>query len=406
MSGGALIVGAGHGGFSAAAALRKAGYEGAVTLLDAQDETPYQRPPLSKDVLHGDAEPGGTPLRPASFYEKQDVGLRTGVRVAALHPAEREVELDGGERLAYDHLVLATGARTRPLEVAGTDLPGVHELRTAADARGLLADLGGAANVVVVGGGWIGLEVAAGAREAGADVTVLEAVDRTLARVASPDLSAHVRGLHEAAGATVRHDVRVAALVPGDDGRVAGVELEGGERLDADVVVVGVGVVPNLELARDAGLETGDGVLVDEHLRTSDERIWAVGDVASFPRGGGRLRIESVQNATDQGRVVASTICGDPQPYAEVPWFWSVQHGARVQIAGLAHGHDAVVVRGDPAAGSGSFFCFAGDRLAAVESVAAPKDHMAARRLLAAGVSPTREQAADPDVDLGALAAG
>lgn len=401
---GVVIAGAGHGALSTASSLRSAGYEGPVTIVARETHLPYQRPPLSKDLLAGDVDADGVALRPESFYAKKALDLRRGDGVAEIDRAAGRVRLASGEAIPYASLVLATGARTRPLPVGGTELEGVCELRSLDDACELRDGLAAARSVVVVGGGFIGLEVAAAARRAGARVTVLEALGRTMARVVSETISAHVAAVHEAHGTEVRHGVRVLALAGDGAGRVAGVELEGGEVVEADLVVLGVGIAPNVELAAQAGLAVDDGIEVDGRLRTSDERIWAVGDCARFPLPGGtRVRLESVQNATDHGRTAAAAILGATEPYAALPWFWSHQHECRLQIAGLCAGHDETVLRGERASGSFSVFCFEGPRLAAVESVNAPRDHMAARRLLEAGVALAPEQAADPGCDLKAL---
>jgi 3-phenylpropionate/trans-cinnamate dioxygenase ferredoxin reductase component len=400
-----VIVGTGQAGFQAASSLRQGGFEGDVTLVGEEPQLPYQRPPLSKAFLKGEGDPGEVHLRPETFFGSKDIGLLSGDRAERVDREARTVELASGRVLAYDHLVLATGSRPRPLPVPGSDLDGVLELRTVADAQVLRERLAGGPRLVVIGGGFIGLELAASAREKGAEVTVVEALDRTMARAVTPETSAHFAALHAEHGATIRHDATVARI--NGNGAVSGVELGDGTKLDADVVVIGVGVVPNVELAEESGLVVRDGIVVDETLRTADPAVWAIGDCASYPSAhvGHLVRLESVQNATDHGRAVAAAIMGEPAPYDALPWFWSDQHSRKLQIAGLPHGHDSTVVRGDPRSEAFSVFCFAGDRLVCVESVNRMPDHMAARKLLTARRTIAPADAADEAFDLKAFAA-
>jgi 3-phenylpropionate/trans-cinnamate dioxygenase ferredoxin reductase subunit len=400
-----VIVGTGQAGFQAASSLRQGGFEGDVTLVGEEPQLPYQRPPLSKAFLKGEGDPGEVHLRPETFFGSKDIGLLSGDRAERVDREARTVELASGRVLAYDHLVLATGSRPRPLPVPGSDLDGVLELRTVADAQVLRERLAGGPRLVVIGGGFIGLELAASAREKGAEVTVVEALDRTMARAVTPETSAHFAALHAEHGATIRHDATVARI--NGNGAVSGVELGDGTKLDADVVVIGVGVVPNVELAEESGLMVRDGIVVDETLRTADPAVWAIGDCASYPSAhvGHLVRLESVQNATDHGRAVAAAIMGEPAPYDALPWFWSDQHSRKLQIAGLPHGHDSTVVRGDPRSEAFSVFCFAGDRLVCVESVNRMPDHMAARKLLTARRTIAPADAADEAYDLKAFAA-
>jgi 3-phenylpropionate/trans-cinnamate dioxygenase ferredoxin reductase subunit len=400
-----VIVGTGQAGFQAASSLRQGGFEGDVTLVGEEPQLPYQRPPLSKAFLKGEGDPGEVHLRPETFFGSKDIGLLSGDRAERVDREARTVELASGRVLAYDHLVLATGSRPRPLPVPGSDLDGVLELRTVADAQVLRERLAGGPRLVVIGGGFIGLELAASAREKGAEVTVVEALDRTMARAVTPETSAHFAALHAEHGATIRHDATVARI--NGNGAVSGVELGDGTKLDADVVVIGVGVVPNVELAQESGLMVRDGIVVDETLRTADPAVWAIGDCASYPSAhvGHLVRLESVQNATDHGRAVAAAIMGEPAPYDALPWFWSDQHSRKLQIAGLPHGHDSTVVRGDPRSEAFSVFCFAGDRLVCVESVNRMPDHMAARKLLTARRTIAPADAADEAFDLKAFAA-
>jgi 3-phenylpropionate/trans-cinnamate dioxygenase ferredoxin reductase subunit len=400
-----VIVGTGQAGFQAASSLRQAGFDGEVTLVGDEPQLPYQRPPLSKAFLKGDGDASEVHLRPETFFLSKTIGLISGDRAERVDRENRTLELASGRVLDYDHLVLATGSRPRALPVPGSDLDGILVLRTVRDAQVLRERLADAPRLVVVGGGFIGLELAASARERGAEVTVVEALDRTMARAVSPAISAHFAALHAEHGATILHESTVAKFV--GDGAVSGVELGDRTQLEADVVVVAVGITPNVELAEGSGLPVRDGIVVDETLRTSDHAVWAIGDCANYPNAqvGRPVRLESVQNATDQGRAVAAGITGEPAPYDALPWFWSDQHSRKLQIAGLPHGHDSTVVRGDPRGEAFSVFCFAGDRLVCVESVNRMPDHMAARKLLTARRTIAPADAADEAFDLKAFAA-
>ncbi|MEH3146018.1 MAG: FAD-dependent oxidoreductase [Methylobacterium frigidaeris] len=403
--GAVVIVGAGQAGFQAAASLREAGFAGSLTLVGDEPVAPYQRPPLSKAYLTGKVAADSVSLRPGSFYADHRIALQPGTPVVALDRHRRGAELASGERLAYDHLILATGARNRPLPVPGADLPGVVQLRTLAEAEDIRRRLDGAARVVVVGAGFIGLEFAAMAAARSIAVTVIEAADRVMARASSRPISDFVRETHEAAGIRFAFGAGVTRIV-GEHGRAAAVETAGGDVLPADLVLIGIGVVPNVELARDAGLAVADGILVDRHLLTADPAISAIGNCAACPSvfaDGAPTRIESVQNAVDQARCVAARLAGRPAPYAAVPWFWSDQGRLKLQIAGLAHPHDLAVARGDPGSGAFSVFCFRQDTLVGVESVNRPADHMLARRLIAERRPLRPDEAADPAFDLRAL---
>ena len=404
---GILVVGAGQAGFQAAASLREAGFSGPLTLIGEEAPPPYQRPPLSKAYLAGKTDARGLLLRQETFFAEHAIALRRA-RAAGIDRAERRVRLEDGGSLAYDHLILATGTRNRALPVPGADLAGVHGLRTLDEADALKNALEHAQRIVVVGAGFIGLEFAAVCAGRGLSVTVIEAADRVMARAVSPETSEAFAAFHEAAGVTILFGAGVRAI-DGADGRVAAVVLADGQTLPADLVLVGIGVVPNQELAAEAGLTVHDGIEVDAFLGTGDPAISAIGDCARFPTrfaaglpGGDRVRIESVQNAVDQGRCLAARLTGRPSAYDAVPWFWSDQGPRKLQIAGLGSPDDASVVR---RAGAGfSVFRFRGGHLSAVESVDRPADHMAARRILTAARSLTPEQAADPAFDLKALA--
>ncbi|WP_448620376.1 NAD(P)/FAD-dependent oxidoreductase [Geodermatophilus sp. URMC 65] len=397
-----VIIGAGHAGVQVAESLRTGGFEGAVTLVGDEDALPYQRPPLSKDYLAPGRTAEPLPLRGEKFYAENRIELRTGLTATVLDRARRTVFLDDGESLTYTTLVLATGATNRTLPVPGSDLAGVHDLRTLADAERLRAEMGKARSVAVVGAGFIGLEFAAAARAHGLAVTVLEATDRPMGRALTPPMSAHFADAHREMGSDLRLGEGLAEI-HGQDGRVTGVSSGPGAEYPADIVLIGVGVRPRDELAVAAGLAVNNGIVVDGHLRTSDPDVYAIGDCASFPatEAGARLRLESVQNATDQGRHVARQILGSPSAaYCELPWFWSNQGPLRLQIAGLAQPGDTTVVSGDRPGGRFSVLAFRDGALVAVESLNKPADHIAARRVLSAAVTPTPDQVADPSFTL------
>ncbi len=396
-----MVVGAGQAGIQVADSLRLGGFGGAITVVGDEPAVPYERPPLSKDYLAEAGDPIAPPLRRESFFAEQRISLRTGVAVTRIDRGNRIVVLDDGGTLSWSSLVLATGAANRRLPVPGTDLAGVHELRTLADAEALRRALGTARSAVVVGAGFIGLEFAAAARKRGIDVTVLEAADLPLARGVSPAMADHLAGAHRRMGTDLRLGEGLAALA-GRGRSVAAAVGTSGREYPADLVVLAVGVRPRDELAREAGLVVDDGIVVDEHLRTTDPDIYAVGDCASAPAegAGARLRLESVQNATDQGRRAADAIISGSTRNAEVPWFWSNQGPLRLQIAGVRRPGDSTVVTGDVASGRFSVFCYRDARLVAVESLNKPADHVAARRVLATDDRPTAEQVADPDFSL------
>jgi 3-phenylpropionate/trans-cinnamate dioxygenase ferredoxin reductase subunit len=395
------IVGAGLGGFQVAAVLRDLQFPGRVVLIGDEPHAPYHRPPLSKSFLLGTTDEAKLAMRPGTFYTDKRIELITGKRAVAIDRAHQKLALEDDSVIEYDHLVLATGARGRPLPVAGADLAGVHFLRTVDDARVLRESLGKRRRVVVIGAGFIGLEFAAGALKYGADVTVVEVADRPMARVVSAPMSAIFA--REFANMNVRmmFNTQVMHLL-GEGGRVTGVETVDGQVMDCDLVVIGIGVIANVELAATCNLDVQNGIVVDEHLLTADPNISAVGDCAAHPNAfaNGTVRIESVQNATDQGRCVAGRIAGRAAPFGAVPWFWSDQGSLKLQIAGLSGGFDRTVVRGDPGGTSCAVFCYSKERLLAVETVNRPADHMAARRLIGGRVTLTAEQAADESFDL------
>lgn len=397
-----VVIGAGQAGLEVASNLRTRGWAGPITVIGDEPDVPYQRPPLSKAFLKSglDQDVKDIVLRPLDWYERNGVDLRLGVRATSIDRARGRVELSDGLNVFFDHLVLATGARNRELPISGAHLTGVHYLRTLPQASKLVTALQTARSVAVVGAGFIGLEVAAAAAASGVAVNVFEATERPMARAVSRPISDHFTALHERHGVVIKTRTGVARLLS-KGGRVTAVESTSGDVTQADLVVVGIGVLPEDSVASAAGLVTSNGVVVDRCLRTTDPRIFAIGDCASFPRDDQLVRLESVQNAVDHARCVAAQITGTESSYEAVPWFWTEQYDAKLQIAGLIDGHQELVIRGDPESGSFSVFSFsAAGELLGVESVNQARDHMAARRLLAGPVSLTSEQARDPQTDL------
>ena len=398
-----VIVGAGHAGVQAAASLREEGFQDEIVLLSDETELPYQRPPLSKTFLKGEMDIHGLPLRAESFFRDHRIDLRCGVCASRIDRVERRVETSAGEAIGYGHLILATGARQRRLAAPGVDLPGVFGLRTIADAIAIRERLAAGLRLVVVGAGFIGLEIAATARGLGVEVTIVE-IARPMGRAVSPIISDYFLKAHSAAGVHFRIGRGVAEIRGAD--QADAVVLSDGEVLPADIVVVGVGVVAEDALARGSGLECGNGVAVDQHLATSDPAISAIGDCADFPHAalGARTRLELVQNAVDQGRSVAARLAGKPAPYDLLAWFWSDQGIHKLTIAGLSHGVDTWVLRGEPESGAFSTFGFRDGRLAVVESVNRAADHAAAKRIIGTAKTMTPADAANPAFDLRGLA--
>ena len=408
MSGTILIVGAGQAAVQAAESLRAGGYAGDITLLGDEAHGPYHRPPLSKAWLAGEMDGAQLVMRAPEMLARKNITLRTGVRVEAIDRAAKVVRLADGSALPYDGLVLATGSTPRSLPLPGGAAAGVHALRSRGDADAISARLALCQEqqrpVVVIGGGFIGLEVAATARKKGLTVTVLEAAPRLLGRVLAPALSDWYAALHCSHGVELVFDARIEALETGADGSVSGVRLADGSLLPAGLVVVGIGVNANDGLAQAAGLECERGIVVDACCRTSDPAIVAAGDCTARRLPDGSLaRLESVQNATEQGKSAAAALLGQDRRFTATPWFWSDQYDRKLQMAGLSGGAEQWAVRGDMAGASFSVYHFRADKLIAVDSVNAAKDHLQARKLLDAGISPTPEQAADLGFDLGSL---
>ncbi len=398
-----VIVGAGQAGVQTVDALRRRGFAGQLTLIGEEPWLPYQRPPLSKKYLAGSLERERLLIRPAAFFAEHRVTTHLGRRVTELAPRAGHVRLDDGQTLPYEALVLATGSRPRQLTVPGATLPGVHLLRSIADVDRIRADLAPGRRLVVIGGGFIGLEVAATARELGLEVTVLEMAERVMARVVAPEVSAFYAAEHERAGVRVHCGTQLRALhADAHSGRVRAALTEDGTEHAADLVIVGVGVVPADELARGAGLVCENGVVTDAHCRSSEPAIFAAGDCASHlnRQYGRHLRLESVDNAFEQGTTVALNLLGTPTPHDKLPWFWSDQYDLKLIIVGVNHGYDRVVMRGDPAARSFSACYLRAGELIAIDSVNAPKDQMAARKLIAAHARPDPARLADPAVPL------
>ena len=406
MSGkGIVIVGGGHGGSQIAASLRSDGYDGPLTLITAERDVPYQRPPLSKAFLKDPAH-DLLPLRPESFYAKNAIDLRLGAEVAAIDRAGSAVVLTDGTTVAFDRLALATGATPRLPPVGGIDLDGVFTLRHAADARALRDALYAAKDVVVVGGGFIGLEIAGTARLLGKTVTVLEAADRLMGRVVAPEISQHFLALHRGWGSDIRLGTAVGRIV-GEGGRAVAVETAGGDRIPADIAVIGIGVTPNVALAGQVGGAIDNGIVVDDFMQTSLPGLFAVGDCVAFDHWElkRRIRLELVQNAVDQAKTLAAALMDKREPYRAVPWFWSDQGDVKLQMVGLSGDATESHVRGNPDDGSFSVFHYAGTRLVAIDSVNRAADHVLGRRMIGAGISPPPASVADLGVDLKALLA-
>lgn len=396
-----VILGAGQAGFQLAASLRQGGHQGAIRLVGEERGLPYQRPPLSKAFIKdGNAE--RLAFRDADFFDKNGIELSAGIRAESLDIAARRVRLSDGRMVNYAELVFATGARNRHLPIPGLDATGVHALRTLADAAMVRDALAQAQRIAIIGGGFIGLEVGATAAALGRKVTVLEGTHRLMSRVVSETVSDFFHARHEAAGIAVRLHAFASRIVT-TDGRATGVETRDGSVIEADLVLVAAGVVPNSEIAEEAGLFVHDGIRVDDLLQTEDPHVSAIGDCASFPFGedGIHIRLESVQNAIDQARCVAARLLGKPERYARLPWFWSDQGPWKLQIAGLTTGADHHVVRA--ADDRLTVFCFRRSELVGVETVNAPADHMASRKLLDRSAPTTLDQLAAVDFAIPAL---
>lgn len=404
-----VIVGGGHGGAQAAIALRQGGFTGSIALISSEPELPYERPPLSKDYLGGDKPFERLLLRPAAFWGEREIEMVLGQTIVAVDPAAHALTLEDGARVGYGKLIWATGGAPRRLTCAGHDLSGVHAVRTRADVDAMMAELSAVEQVVVIGGGYIGLEAAAVLSKLGKRVVLLEALDRVLARVAGEALSRFYEAEHRAHGVDLRLGARVECL-DGDGGRVTGVRLAGGETVSAQMVVVGIGIEPAVAPLLAAGAAGGNGVAVDGLCRASLPDVFAIGDCALHANrfaDGAWIRLESVQNANDQANAAAAAILGGEAEYDAVPWFWSNQYDLKLQTVGLSVGHDQAVLRGDPAARSFSVVYMREGRVVALDCVNAVKDYVQGRKLVADGARIAAAELADTTIPLkqmGALA--
>ena len=401
-----IILGAGHAGGTAAAALRQLGFEGVITLIGEEPLAPYQRPPLSKEWLKGETDAGRLRLKGENFYADAGVDLRLGSRATEIDPAGKTVRLSEGETLGYGALIIATGSRPRKLNLPGADLDRLLTLRSMADAEALKSVLQAGKSLVIVGGGYIGLEVAASARTLGVEVTVIEQEDRLLSRVASGPVSDFALGMHERNGVNILLSTGVAGF-EGGNGRVTAVQFAGGESVSCDSVLIGIGAVPNDEMAQAAGLTCDGGIVVDIEARSSDPNIYAIGDVTKrpLPLYQRMFRLESVPNAVEQARQAAAAITGAPSPKEEVPWFWSNQYDCKLQIAGLPFHRDRIITRGNPAGQKFSVFHLMDDFVQTVEAVSAPADFMAGKRMIANRTKIDPVKLADPAVPIKEVAA-
>jgi 3-phenylpropionate/trans-cinnamate dioxygenase ferredoxin reductase subunit len=397
------IVGAGQAAAAAIDTLRRKGFTGSISLVGEEDSWPYQRPPLSKKYLAGALAQERLLIRPPHFYAQHAIETHLARRVTHIERGAQRIRLDDGAMLPYDELLLATGSRPRVLSAPGVELPGVHFLHTVKDVAAIRGDFARARRVVIVGGGYIGLEAAATCRELGLQTTVLEMADRTMNRVTCAEVSAFVQAEHARHGVNIVCNMRVRAIAAdASSGRARAVVCEDGAEYAADLVIVGVGIAPADELASAAGLDCGNGITVDEFCRTSDPRILAAGDccIHPSPHYGRRVRLESVDNAFEQGTSAALSLLGTPVVHDKVPWFWSDQYDLKFIIVGLNHGYDTLVMRGDPATRSFSACYLASGELIAIDTVNNAKDQMAARKLIAARARPNLDKLADPNLPL------
>lgn len=395
-----VIVGAGQAAAQAIQTLQANEFDGKIALVGDEAYVPYKRPPLSKGLLAGEIELEKLFFKKPAYFAEKGIDLRLKTTVTRIERAAKRLKLDDGSTLAYDQLLLATGARVRRISIPGADLPGIHYLRGIDDVLGIRAELAPGKRLVLVGAGYIGLEVAAVANKLGAEVLVLEMMDRVMARVVAPPVSAFYDQVHRAAGVDIRLQTGVVAFE--GDGRVTAVVTDKGDKVAADMVIVGIGVVPNVELAKDAGLAVDNGIVVDDCCRTSDPDIFAAGDVTNHPSAlmGRNIRLESVQNAVSQGRAAALAMLGKPEPYNEVPWFWSDQYDLKLQIAGLSEPTDEAIVRGDPATRKFSVAYLRDGVFVAINTINMLKDFLPAKKLIAEKRVVDKPKLADPNVSL------
>lgn len=397
---GMVIVGAGHAGGQAAASLRQEGYDGEIVIIGDEPHIPYQRPPLSKQYLSGEHGLEKVHLRPEKFYADKHITVKTGERVEQIDTAAHTVTTDRGETIAYDKLLLATGGRARRLSAPGSDLAGIHYLRGIDDVDGIRAEMAAGKRMVIVGGGYIGLEVASVAVASGLEVHVLEMEPRILQRVTTERMSAYYHQLHESRGVHIHTRTAVSGFE--GDGQVTAVRC-GEQRFTADIVIIGIGIIPNTEVAQAAGIECDNGIVVDDHCRTSAADVYAAGDCTNHPNPllGRRLRLESVPNAMEQARVAAANMCGSEKTYASMPWFWSDQYELKLQMVGFSADGDRDVVRGDMSTNQFAVFYLKEGAVVAVDAVNSPREFMVCKQLIGRQVDPA--MLADPNVDLKTL---
>ncbi len=394
-----VIAGAGHAAGQLVASLKQQKFAGQIVLVGDEPYLPYQRPPLSKKFLSGDMPAERLYLRPKSFYDDPQIELRLETLITEIDRNRKTLKTDSGD-IAYDTLILALGSRVRRLTVEGADLDGVYYLRSIADVDGIHAELQHKKNAVIVGAGYIGLEVAAVIHQLGLEVTVVEMADRVMSRVVSPEISDFYQIEHTTQGVKLRLSTGIAAFR--GDGRVSAVETADGELIPADFVVVGIGIIPNIELASDAGLTVKDGIVVNDQCQTDDPNIYAVGDCTAHPNSiyDRQLRLESVHNALEQAKTAVNNICGKETHYSQVPWFWSDQYDLKLQIAGLSTGYDDIVIRGNPADRSFACLYLKDGKLIATDAVNSPKEFVQSKALIAARTVVDREKLADTEVPL------
>jgi 3-phenylpropionate/trans-cinnamate dioxygenase ferredoxin reductase component len=397
----ALIVGSGHGGAQAAIALRQQKFDGSIAIIGDEPEFPYERPPLSKEYFSGEKPFERIMIRPPKFWEDKDISMALGRRIISVDAATRNVTTDQDEKISYEKLIWATGGSPRMLPLPGSHLIGVQGVRTKADADAMIAAASKANHIVIIGGGYIGLEAAAVLAKSGKRVIVLEALQRVLARVAGEPLSRFYENEHRSHGVDIRLGVSVSSIEGSE--RVRSVRLDDGEFIDADLVIVGIGIIPAVEPLKDAGVICDNGVIVDEYCRTSDPDIYAIGDCAahrSVYAESAFIRLESVQNANDMANVAAKSICGISEPYSNVPWFWSNQYDLKLQTVGLSIGYDDLVVRGEPETRRFSVIYLKADRVIALDCVNAMKDYVQGKALVLNRAMIEKDQLANADIPL------
>jgi 3-phenylpropionate/trans-cinnamate dioxygenase ferredoxin reductase subunit len=401
-----VIIGGGQAAAQACASLRLFSFQGAITLVGEEAALPYQRPPLSKAYMKGELAEERLYFKPAAWYEDQNIDTVLSVRATKIDRSAQTVELEHGGSVDYDALIIATGSRPRALPVEGADLDGVFDLRDLADVERIRPRMISGQKMVIVGAGYIGLEAAAVARQMGLDVTVLEMEDRVLARVTSPIMSQFFTDEHTRQGADIRTGARLASL-KGADGKVSQAVLADGSELDADIVLVGIGILPNVELAEEAGIACSNGILTDQDARTNDPRVFAAGDCAARPlvHYGRKGRLESVHNAIEQGKLSAAAIMGKPRPTEDCPWFWSDQYDLKLQIAGLSQGYDETVVRGDPEERKFAVFYLQNGKLIAVDAINSPPEFLASKKLIMTGARLAPETLRDTSKSMKEIAA-